>query len=250
MDLLEFRADLHIHTSLSPCSDTWRMTPGGIVCRAKEECLQLIAICDHNSMRNVEAVQRAARGHGVVVMAGMEITSAEEVHTLGIFPDLDAARAAQEVIDRNLPGENAPEVFGYQVLMDERDEILDSEERFLAGATLLSLDAVVETIHGCGGVAIASHVDREGFGILGQLGWIPDGLPLDGLEVSWALPRPEARERFPQIRGWVLLRGSDAHQPEEVGRAWTRLLMAKPGFEELRMALQGKDGRQVIGGEA
>jgi len=250
MDLREFRADLHIHTSLSPCSDTWSMTPRAIVRKALEMRLDLIAICDHNSMRNVEAVQRAARGHALVVLAGMEVTSAEEVHTLGIFGDLGAAWRMQELVDANLPGENAPEFFGYQVLMDEEDEILGSEDRFLAGASTLTMEEVVDAIRDRGGVAIASHVDREGFGILGQLGLIPQGLSLDALEISWAMSRPEARERFPQIRGWPLVRGSDAHRPDEVGRASTRLRMAEPGFEELRLALRGEGGRGVVGGEA
>ena len=250
MNLREFRADLHIHTSLSPCSDTWTMTPGGIVRRALELGLDLIAICDHNSVRNARAVQRAAEGRALVVLPGMEVSSAEEVHTLGIFGDLEGAWAMQELVDQNLPGENTPEIFGHQVLMDEHDEILESEDRFLAGASLLSLEQVVEAIRRNGGLAIASHVDREGFGILGQLGWIPDGLPLDGLEVSWAISRPEARGRFPQITGWPLVRGSDAHQLEEVGRAWTRLRMEAPSFQELRWALRGEGGRGVIGGEA
>lgn len=248
MGLVEIRADLHIHTSLSPCTDTWRMTPGAIVRMAREVGLHMIGICDHNSMRNVAAVQEAARGGGLTVLPGMEITSAEEVHVLGLFPGLESARAMQVLVDQNLPGENAPEIFGYQVLMDGEDEILGSEDRFLAGATTLSVEQLVAAIHERGGLAIASHVDREGFGILGQLGWIPDGLYLDALEVSFAMSRPEARERFPQIRSWPLLRSSDAHQPEEVGRAWTRLRVEGASLEELRLALRGYGGRCVIGG--
>jgi 3',5'-nucleoside bisphosphate phosphatase len=250
MDLLEFQADLHIHTSLSPCSDTWRMTPKEIVRRALEEGLDLIAVCDHNSMRNVDAVQRAAAGIGLVVLAGMEVSSVEEVHVLGIFENLNDAGAMQDLIDRNLPGENVPEVFGYQVLMDENGEIVGSEDRRLAAASALSIGDLVDAIHGHRGLAIASHVDREGFGIIGQLGWIPKGLPLDGLEVSWRLSRPEARERFPEIQGWPLLRASDAHQPEDIGKAWTRLTMAEATFQELRLALAGEGGRRVVGGEA
>jgi predicted metal-dependent phosphoesterase TrpH len=246
MDLLEFRADLHIHTSLSPCSDTWRMTPGAIIRQAEAVGLQMIAICDHNSARNVRAVQRAAGSGGVVVLAGMEVTSREEVHTLGIFGDLDDALALQTDVDRHLVGDNEPEVFGYQVLMDERDEIVGSEDRLLAGACSLSLSEVVDAIHARGGLAIASHVDREGFGIMGQLGWIPEGLGLDGLEVSWIVSRPEAKARFPQIGAWPLLRGSDAHQPEEIGRAWTRLRLAEATFGELKLALQGEGGRGVL----
>lgn len=248
MGLVEIRADLHIHTSLSPCADTWRMTPGAIVQAAKSMGLELIAVCDHNSMRNVAAVQKRAEGTGLAVLPGMEVTSVEEVHLLGLFPDLDRATAFQELVDRNLPGENIPEIFGYQVLMDEQDEILGSEERFLAGATTLKVEELVEAIHGHAGLAVASHVDREGFGILGQLGLIPEGLALDGLEISWAMTRPEAKERFPQIRSWPLLRSSDAHSPEEIGRAWSRLRVEEAGFEELRLALRGVGGRLVVGG--
>jgi predicted metal-dependent phosphoesterase TrpH len=249
MDLREYRADLHLHTCLSPCSDTWRMTPREIVHRARVEGLDMIAICDHHSVRNVAAVQRAARRSGVVVLAGMEVTSSEEVHTLGIFGDLERAMVLQDVIDKNLPGENVPDVFGHQVLMDEEDEILGSEHRFLAGATLLSLNQVVEAIHEHGGLAVASHVDRESFSILAQLGWIPEGLPLDALEVSSRCTEKEARDRFPEIKGWPIVRASDAHRPEEVGTAWTRLRMGQPTFDELRLALRCEGGRQVIVGE-
>lgn len=248
MGLVEIRADLHIHTCLSPCADTWRMTPRAIVKVAMEMGLQIIAICDHNSMRNVAAVQGAAESRGLVVLPGMEITSAEEVHVLGLFPDLERAAAMQDLVDRSLPGENSPDIFGYQVLMDQDDEILGSDDRFLAGATTMGIDEIVKAIHAYDGLAIASHVDREGFGILAQLGWIPQGLALDGLEVSWAMSRPEARVRFPQIRNWALLRSSDAHRPEEVGRAWSRLMVESPTLEEIGFALRAEGGRLVIGG--
>ncbi len=248
MALVEIRADLHIHTSLSPCADTWRMTPGAIVEASRSMGLELIAVCDHNSMRNVAALQKRAAEVGLAVLPGMEITSAEEVHLLGLFPDLERAMAMQDLVDKNLPGENIPEIFGYQVLMDEWDEILGSEDRFLAGATTLSVEDLVQAIHGYGGLAIASHVDREGFGILGQLGLIPEGLELDALEISWAMTRPEAKERFPQIRKWPLVRSSDAHRPEEVGRAWSRLRVEEASFEELKLALRGEKGRLLVGG--
>ncbi len=210
--------------------------------------LELIAVCDHNSMRNVAALQKRAAEVGLAVLPGMEITSAEEVHLLGLFPDLERAMAMQDLVDENLPGENIPEIFGYQVLMDEWDEILGSEDRFLAGATTLSVEDLVQAIHGYGGLAIASHVDREGFGILGQLGLIPEGLELDALEISWAMTRPEAKERFPQIRKWPLVRSSDAHRPEDVGRAWSRLRVEEASFEELKLALRGEKGRLLVGG--
>lgn len=249
MSLREFRADLHIHTSLSPCSDTWRMTPKGIVESAMDAGLDMIAVCDHHSMRNVSALQQAACDQGLVVLAGMEITSAEEVHTLGIFGNIDAAWALQEEIDQRLPGENVADVFGYQVLMDENDAILGAEERFLAGTTVFSIGEVVKAIQQLGGLAVACHVDREAYGIIAQLGWVPEDLRFDGLEVSWRLTLAEARQRFPEISAWPLVRSSDAHRPEDVGKAWTRLKMAEASFEELKLALRGENGREVIEGE-
>jgi PHP family Zn ribbon phosphoesterase len=43
-----------------------------------------------------------------------------------------------------------------------------------------------------------------------------------------------------------MVRFSDAHQPEEIGRAVTDFLVASPNLEEIRKALAGEDGRRVI----
>ena len=74
-----YRADLHIHTALSPCASE-EMTPPAIVAAALEAGLDMIAVSDHNSTGNVAAVQRAAEEAGgtLTVIAGMEITSAEK----------------------------------------------------------------------------------------------------------------------------------------------------------------------------
>ena len=252
--LREVRADLHIHTGLSPCCETWRMTPRRIVERALEEGLDIIAISDHNSMRNAQAVAEAARGTKLTVLHGMEVTTAEEVHVLGIFGDPKGARGLQDLVDRNLPGANKPEALGYQVLMDANDEILGSDDHLLAGATTLPVEDAVAAIHEAGGVAIASHVDRTFYGIFSQLGWIPDGLELDGLEIYWSMPIDRAKARHPQIEGRPLLRGSDAHSEEDIGRAWTKLEVgafdvgdAAAAHEEIRLAILGEKGRNVSG---
>ena len=45
-------------------------------------------------------------------------------------------------------------------------------ERLLIGATTLSLDEILTEIHAVGGLAIASHVDRDLFSVTRQLGFI------------------------------------------------------------------------------
>ena len=131
-----FKADLHIHTCLSPCGD-WEMTPSGIIRQASRQDLDMIAICDHNTAENVAATMRAGMKAGIRVLAGMEVCSKEEVHLLGIFDRADQALALQTAVYNNLEGENRPDVFGFQVIANENNEALGENPRRLIGATLL-----------------------------------------------------------------------------------------------------------------
>ncbi len=246
--LKTYNLDLHIHTVLSPCTEIADMTPRAIVDIALEQGLDVIAICDHNSARNTAATRRATRGSGLTVIPGMEITTSEEVHLLGLFPSDEAAAAGQEEVYARLYGQNQDEVFGYQVVVDEHDQVEDLDQRLLISATTLSCERVVQLIHDRGGLAIASHVDRQGFGIFSQLGFIPKTLKLDALEISKRMDFDTAREKYPQCRDWTLVTSSDAHRPAEIGAAFTVMKLAEPTFDELRKALAGRDGREVMGG--
>jgi 3',5'-nucleoside bisphosphate phosphatase len=244
--LREYRLDLHIHTVLSPCTEIAEMTPRAIVRRALEKGLDMIAICDHNSARNTAATVRAAKGSTLKVIPGIEITSSEEVHFVGLFPTPASVEAVQEEVYSHLYGENKEEVFGYQVVVDEDDQVDDLDRRLLIGATTLRAEKVVDLIHQFGGLAIASHVDRGGFGIFSQLGFIPDTLKLDALEVSRRTDFQAARQRYPQCRDYTLIASSDAHTLEDVGIVTTVGRMAEPSLAELRKALQGLDGRAIV----
>jgi PHP family Zn ribbon phosphoesterase len=145
-----------------------------------------------------------------------------------------------------LRGENDEEVFGYQVVVDEDDQVEDLDQRLLIGASTLGVDRVVELIHGLGGLAVASHVDREGFGIFGQLGFIPDNLELEALEVSKLADYESVRARHRQSRDYVLITSSDAHYLEDIGAVSTRALMAEPTFQELKLALAHSEGRRIL----
>ena len=109
--LRDFRADLHVHTCLSPCASN-EMLPRAIVTAAVGGHLSVIGICDHNSTENVGAVRRAAEGEALTVIGGVEVTSREEVHVLGLFDNDLALRdmAAQIValLIRAVVGELGP----------------------------------------------------------------------------------------------------------------------------------------------
>lgn len=244
MKLAPFKADLHVHTCLSPCGE-FEMSPMKVVAEAKARGLDLIAVCDHNSAANVAGVRQAAEGSGLVVLAGMEVATAEEVHILALFDDIDAALALQTIVYANLlPGENDDELFGMQVVANGLDEVEKIEHRLLISATQLDIDTVVAEVHRLGGLVVASHIDREANSLIGQLGMVPPGLGLDAVEVS---PRGdvEAMQAFPGVAGLPVVRSSDAHQLDDLGRVTTTFLLAEPTVREIALALRNEEGRAI-----
>ncbi len=222
------------------------MSPRNIVAEAQRRKIDIIAICDHNSAENVRATIRAARGKNICVIPGMEITSREEIHILGWFPSPLAALEVQAKVYANLPGTNDPEKFGLQVVANELDEVVDFDQHLLIGATTLTIEEIVRAIKRAGGLAVAAHIDREGFGIIGQIGFIPENLPLDALEVSANLGLPGARVSFQQYaKTFPLVCSSDAHQIDELGRGVTEIECENASFAEIKNALRGFSGRRI-----
>ncbi len=243
--LKPYRADLHIHTCLSPCADL-TMSPKRVVERAVEMGIDIIGISDHNSGENVRATIAAAAGKNITVLPGMEITSAEEVHILGIFDEVASVLLLQEIVFEHLSGgKNNAEVFGEQIIANEFDEVEGYNSRMLLGATSLTLKEVVAEIHAMSGIAIAAHIDREAFSILGQLGFIPENLELDALEVS-LVTTACAVEMFPGVHHFPLITSSDAHELDDIGSHVSKILLEAPTFEELRKAFDKRAGRVVL----
>lgn len=241
-----FKADLHVHSCLSPCGDL-DMSPRAIVEKGKAMGLDIIALCDHNTAENVGAAIRAGVQNGLHVFPGMEINSSEEVHTLAIFDSEEQALAMQAVVYKHLKGTNRPELFGDQVIANEFDEIEGFNDRMLIGATQLGLDDIIKEVHRLGGLSIASHVDRPSFSILSQLGFIPPGLAVDALEISRHLNREEAISKIPGVGDSPLVASSDAHFLEDIGQSYSSFFLEVPNVKEIRMALEGKSGRSVEG---
>jgi len=223
------------------------MSPRAVVERARAAGLDIIAVTDHNTMENSAAVIQAARGTELAVLPGMEMTTAEEVHILGLFDPGTELGPFQATVYRNLPDVPSKKRFVKdQVIVDAADYVTGFSPHCLFGATRFSVQEAVDLIHGHGGLAIACHVDRESYSIISQLGFIPPSLHLEAVEVSPRLTVAEARTAFGPFDPRPVVRFSDAHQPEEIGCATTDFLVASPSLEEIRKALAGEDGRRVI----
>jgi len=240
----EYICDLHIHTCLSPCGDL-DMYPSAIVEKCMDEQLDVIGICDHNASENVPHVIKAARRTPLSVLPGMEITTREEAHILALFDTIENLLDLQDIVYKALRGMNREEIFGCQPIVNENDEVEGFNDRLLIGATELTLHEAVQAIHDCDGIAIAAHIDRQSFGIIGQLGFIPPDVHLDALEVSHRMGLQQARQNFPELAGYALIESSDAHFISDIGKGTTHIALKEPTIQEFRMAFERRDGRYI-----
>ena len=204
--MIELFSDLHIHSCLSPCAND-DMTPANICGMAVLKGLQMIAVTDHNSARNLPAVKACCDAYGLLMIPGMEITTREEVHLLGYFETVEQALDFSEFLRPHMPPKkNKPQFFGNQYVMDEDDNIIAEEDELLIGASDLRLAELTRIIRERGGVPVPAHINRGSNGLLINLGMMPDELGFTAVEVWRALPCAHT----PQA-GKVILHSSDAH---------------------------------------
>jgi len=217
------------------------MTPLRIVRRALETGLDMIAVSDHNSAANAEVAMELGRRSGLSVLPAMEISSREEAHVLAVFGSLEDALSMQESVYADL--REGPEGRSeWQVIVNAEEEVLGFERRMLLGATGKTLEELVNEIRTRGGLAIASHVDREAFSVMSQLGFVPGDVTFDGFEVIDPKRARQGVMLHPDVP-WV--RSSDAHRLADMGRRATVLEAEAPDFTELALALRGEGGRSV-----
>ena len=183
------------------------MTPADICGMAKLKGLEMIAVTDHNATANLPYVKKAADFYDLLLIPGLEITTREEVHMLGYFPDVDRALEFGDYLKPHMPkAKNKPDFFGHQWVMNEDGEVLREEETLLMGASDLPLSAAAEAVRRFGGVPVPAHINRGSNGLLVNLGFIPPDIHFTAVEVWRALPCSHSAQA-----GRVVLHSSDAH---------------------------------------
>lgn len=208
-----YQCDLHIHSCLSPCGDE-DMTPGNIVGMARLNGLNIVALTDHNSTANCPAFFRLAKAHGIIPVAGMELTTSEDIHVVCLFRDLDSAMDFGAYVDANrFKLKNEPDIFGRQIIVDGDDEPLGEEEYLLINASYLSLEDAYREVLSRGGVCYPAHIDRSSNGIVAMLGDFPPEPPFTAFELSDIASLEECLEKHPILteRGLCHVASSDAH---------------------------------------
>ncbi len=211
---MKINCDLHIHTALSPCSVA-DMTPNNIVNMSLLNELDVIAITDHNSCENVEAVMKVAAGTELLVIPGMEVETREEIHVVCLFESLEQVMTLQNIVYNELPKlKNKPKIFGEQLRIDHEDEVIDHLDKLLSFATNISIDELVDQVEQLGGICIPAHIDRPSYSIISNLGMIPEHLHFPTLEISRHSVLNEFVDKYSGNR---LIQSSDAHELGFIG---------------------------------
>ncbi len=220
------------------------MIPPLIVQEALSKNISIIAITDHNSIHNFQAVHKAAEGSDLTVLPGMEIQTREDVHSLCLFDTLPQAQAFQEYVDQYLPNvANRPDFFGEQFVVDETGDFIRRENRLLLNSVDVSISEACEKVKKLGGIFIPAHVNRTANSLLSILGFVPQDLPVDALEISKHITSQEAQQKYPQIRGYPLIQDGDAHYLEDI-LGFNIFTIQEPSISEIRLAVQQKEGRK------
>lgn len=222
--------DFHIHSCLSPCASP-EMSPRMIVARSKAAGMDCIALTDHSCVENLPAFHQACAEAGVACLYGLEASTAEKIHVLCLFDDLPGALDFGRMIYSRLPDQPIdPELFGPQPIVNVDGKVTHFAGRSLANGTDISFFDLVPMTRRAGALCIPSHIDRAMSGAISHFGFLPD-LPYDAVEVVGAID-PEIARR------WPIMRFSDSHHPEHIGRRFTEIETEAFTVPALRAAFQ------------
>ena len=217
--------DLHIHSALSPCADN-DMTPNNIAGMAAIKGLSVLALTDHNSAKNCPAFFEACKQQGIIAIAGMELSTAEDIHLVCLFRELDDAMRFDAEIERHLmPIANRPEIFGEQLILDGDDEIIGEFDTLLISATDLPIDEAVALAKSYGAHVHPAHIDRESNGIVAILGDIPAEYGFRVFELRERTSTERLAQTVEELAENNILVCSDAHHLWDISEAENSLLV-------------------------
>lgn len=224
------RIDLHNHSCLSPCGDD-ELTPALLAVEAMEQGIEILALTDHNSTRNLPPFAEACELCGILPLFGIEVNTVEDVHVLVLFEHLSDAMEFGSFIEYLLPPiENRPELFGNQNIVNIEGEVISTFGKLLISSSGISFSDVVEEGLSRDALVIPAHIDRYANSALANLGFLPD-LPYSAVE---AIKVPVDAN----LHGKTVITGSDAHYLQHVGRRSCTLELPAITFAGLKKGLE------------
>jgi hypothetical protein len=243
--MIEYFADFHVHTVLSPCGDII-MTPRNIIEIAEKEGIDVLAITDHNSAENLEVALELAKEAKLEIIPGIEVESKEGIHLIALFSSLEEVYSFQKLIYKHLPFiKNDEDIFGPQLLTNQKDEFIDRIEKLLLISVELPLGRIVQEVRARGGIIFPAHIDKKDYSILTNLGFIPAEIDFPVLEISGNDSIESLYKKFPLLESYQLIRSSDAHYLHDL-KPNIKLKLNELNLSEIMLAFKKAEGRDVV----
>jgi len=222
------------------------MSPSKIIKEALKKRIDILGITDHNCTYHCRLMTELGANAGIMVLPGVEISTKEEIHCLAFFENNDITDEFQKFLDEKLPPvPNDKKLFGYQLVVDKDENIVSEVETLLLSALNADIYEVSNEVHRLGGVFIPAHIDRPSNSILSQLGFLPQDLNIDALEVSILNPVADYLKKFPEYEKYTVISNSDAHRLENIGRTTSLFKIGEFAFPEIVMAFRRENHRKI-----
>lgn len=203
--------------------------------------LDIIALTDHNSVLNCKATMALGEENGLCVIPGMELTTAEEIHVVCLFPTLEKALEWGEYVTAHqMQFPNRADIYGRQVIMDKHDNEIGEVENLLILATDISVMNVKELVESFSGVCYPAHINRDSMSILSVLGDIPPECGFKTVEVSSSGDVSKLTAMYPILSDMLIVRDSDAHYLENMKDAQNYLELDSLTVDSVLSALKNE----------
>ena len=225
------KVDLHVHTPASRDYTGPKIAPAEFVAKALARGLSAIAITDHNSGEWIDRMVAAAKGTGLTVFPGVEV-STPHCHILAIFDT------------------NTPKAYIDDFLTRVG---IKTQDRGKKEVNSDPIEKVLQEIHDANGVAIAAHANSSN-GMLQQgTGQYKIKLCRDPRVCALEFTNQAHVEGFTagKISSYpakACVQGSDSHSLAEVGTRRSFVKMDAPTLWGLSQALLDHDVRVRFGG--
>jgi PHP family Zn ribbon phosphoesterase len=226
---------MHIHSCLSPCAEL-EMSPKNIVKQAIKAGLNAIVVADHNSALNTEVVAYECEQAGISCLYGIEANTLEEAHILCIFDKFSDALALSNLLYEALfPVPFDKDTYGYQVVLDKDENVVDMPEKLLSAPTTMSINDLEKEVLSRNGLFIPSHIDKPYCSVISQLGFLPPTDLYTAVEVSKFCSHEHAKELSGKFH---YITNSDAHNMDDVGLAYTEFDMPDFNVASIKKAIE------------
>ena len=198
--------DLHIHSILSPCADEL-MTPNNLLNMAMLKGLDIVAVTDHNSGKQLPTIKELENSYDFLFVPGVEVTVREGFDVLCYFRSYIEAQTFDQFLEQYLLDDWEIYTKSDQVITNVYDEEVDLVDKPLT-KTSLSYHDLAQKVRSLDGCLVIAHIDRPSQSPLPAIDL--STLDFDAIELQGGLETSFTKEH-PELTTYRILFNSDAH---------------------------------------